>query len=305
MFTLCVLVLTAAPRLEVQASVDGGTPSPGWVYAKVAQKVELVAVTTQPPTTVRWFKLEPTASALDNTTPSFHFEPVPYAKTPMPECDDQVRCPANIAPTRLPERLPGLGTMAFQVEATFEGGLTLRTPGLEAVKYGGLTREVMRVTFRRDDTLLGYATELANTPYIFGSAGPDGRNQSDLLIGSDCADLLVYARRRSGQAATYTSSYELERQAPPLPAAALVQAGDIVHFPSKRHVGFLYEDRPPLGVLDESDLVLHTCWDTPRVERLADISCAARPWRVLRFPEKKAGRGPTLAPHGQHRQPRP
>ena len=31
------------------------------------------------------------------------------------------------------------------------------------------------------------------------SAGPDGRNQSDLLIGADCADLVIYARRRMGR----------------------------------------------------------------------------------------------------------
>lgn len=302
MLTLTLLLLCSAPKLELRASLDGGAPEPGWVYAKAGQTVDLVAVTTEPATSLRWFKLEPTIASLDNTSPSFHFEPVPYAKTPMPSCDDARVCRADIAPTRLPERLPGLGTMAFQVEATFANGETLRTPGFEAMKYGGLTAQVMRVTIRRDDTLLGYATELANTPYIFGSAGPDGRNQSDLLIGSDCADLIIYARRRSGRAATYTSSYALDQQAPPLPAGAPVQAGDIVHFPAKRHVGYLYQDNPPLGVLDESDLLLHTCWDTPKIEKLGEVgACASAPWRVLRFAEPKALGARTLAPNGEHR----
>ena len=284
--TLLMVTQVAAP-LELRASVDGGVATPGWVFATAGQSVELTVVTKQPPVNVHWFKLEPTVTSLDNTTPSFHFEPVTYAKTPLPACDDLVRCPVDVKPTVLPERMPGLGTMAFQAELTLKDGRTLASPGLESVKYGGLTRDVMRVTVRRDDSLLGYATELANTPYIFGSAGPDGRNQSDLLIGSDCADLIVYARRRSGQAATYTSSYELDRQAPPLAAGVPIQAGDIIHFTEKRHVGYLYQDNEPLGVLDEGDLLFHTCWDLPRVERLGDVACATPPWRVLRFPSRK------------------
>ena len=278
-----VAMLLAAAPLELKASIDGGVASTGWAYAMAGQVVELIAVSAQKPISIRWFKLEPTVASLDNTTPRFHFEPVTYAKTPLPSCDDAPRCKVDVAPTVLPERMPGLGTMAFQVEATTAEGTVLATPGLDSTKYGGLTREVMRVTVRRDDSLLGYATELANTPYIFGSAGPDGRNQSDLLIGSDCADLVVYARRRSGQPATYTSSYELHRQAPPLKAGAAIRAGDIVHFVEGRHVGFLWQDNPPLGELDESDLLFHTCWETPQVQKLGEVTCAAKPWRVLRF----------------------
>ncbi len=281
---LLLLVLAAAP-LEIKASVDKGAPSSGWVYATAGQSVELVAVSAQKPTSFRWFKIEPTVASLDNTTPRFHFEPVKYAKTAIAACDDQPRCTVDVAPTVLPERMKGLGTMSFQVEATLGNGTVLKTPGLESMKYGGLTREVMRVTIRRDDSLLGYATELANTPYIFGSAGPDGRNQSDLLIGSDCADLLVYARRRSGKKATYTSSYDIDQQAPPLKAGAKIQAGDIVHFVEGRHVGFLYQDNAPLGELDESDILFHTCWDTPQLQKLGEVTCAAKPWRVLRFRE--------------------
>ena len=279
------LLLAAAPGVEIKASVDGGVPVSGWVYARAGQTVELLAVSPQPLASLRWFKLEPTAASLDNTQPTFHFEKVPYAKTPLPACDDRPRCRVDVAPTVLPERMPGLGTMAFQLEVTTAKGAVLKTPGLEATKYGGLTRDVMRVTVRRDDSLLGYATELANTPYIFGSAGPDGRNQSDLLIGSDCADLIVYARRRSGQAATYTSSYELNRQAPVLKAGAPIRAGDIVHFVEGRHVGFLWQDNAPVGELDEGDLLFHTCWETPQLQKLGEVTCAAKPWRVLRFPE--------------------
>ncbi len=283
-----VLVLAAAPSVQLQASIGPAKPTAQWVYAKRGTPVTLKAVLTgAEPAHVRWFKLEPTVGALDNTTPQFHFEPVTYAETELPACADQLTCPADVAPTKLPtvEQLPGVGTMAFRVEVVTKAGATLTTPGLGATKYGGLTKDVFRVTFRRDDSLIGYATELINTPYIFGSAGPDGRNQSDLLIGSDCADLIVYARRRSGRKATYTSSYEIDRQAPLLKAGKPPRAGDLVHFPGSRHVAILFEDREPVGEVDENDLILHTCWAPPTVQRMGDTGCVSRPYRVLRFPD--------------------
>jgi hypothetical protein len=183
----------------------------------------------------------------------------------------------------MPKVLSGVGTMAFRVEVKTPDGKTLSTPGSASTKYGGLTKDVYRVAFRLDDTHLGFSTELINTPYIFGSAGPDGRNQSDLLIGSDCADLIVYGRRRSGKSATYTSSYEIDKQAPPVKDGP-AKVGDLVHFPSTRHVALLFEDRAPVGVVDEDDLIFHTCWAPPTVQRIGDSGCSSRPFRVLRFP---------------------
>lgn len=281
-FVLTMLLSAGVPHVTLHASVDGAQV-PGWAYAKVGQRVMLTLETSGPPKTARWFKLEPTQRALDNTTPRFHFAQVPFAKTAVAACDDEVTCEADVLPVVLAPKMPGAGTMAFQVEVTLADGTRAQSPGLEAMKYGGLTHDVMRVTFRLDDTLLGYASELVNTPYIFGSAGPDGRNQSDLLIGSDCADFIIYARRRMGFKAAYTSSYDLERQAPPLKKGQAVKRGDIVYFTEGRHVGLLFTDNPPLGVLDESDILFHTCWDTPKLEVLGEVTCAAPPWRVLRF----------------------
>lgn len=287
MISVTLLVLTAAPSLQLQATVgEAKKPTAGWVYAKQGTPVTLKAVLHGgEASAVRWFKIEPTVGALDNTTPSFHFEPVTYVETELAACAGKLECPADITPTKLPtvEQLPGLGTMAFRVECETTKGQKLSTPGAGSTKYGGLTRDVFRVTYRRDDSLIGYATELLNTPYIFGSAGPDGRNQSDLLIGSDCADLVIYARRRAGKKATYTSSYDIDRQAPPLKEGVPARVGDLVHFPGSRHVAILFEDREPLGVVTEDDLILHTCWAPPTVQRMGDTGCVSRPYRVLRF----------------------
>jgi cell wall-associated NlpC family hydrolase len=282
------LVFSGAPGVELRASIDGKKPEAGWAYARLGQVVTLHAlVRGSTAKQVRWFKVEPTVGAVDNTTPFFHFEPVSYVETPLPACDDRLECPGDVTPTRLPPvaALPGVGTMAFKVRVTLADGRTVETPGLESTKWGGLTKDVFRVVVRRDDTLVGYATELINTPYIFGSAGPDGRNQSDLLIGSDCADLVIYGRRRSGKKAEYTSSYGIDQQAKPLKPGAAVREGDVIHFPGTRHVALLYEDKEPTGVLNAEDLIFHTCWAPPTVQPLGETNCASEPMRVLRFPD--------------------
>ncbi len=307
------------PRLELYSSVDDGKPSAEWKYARVGQRVTLHAVLRGGQAKgYRWFKLEPTTRWVDNTKPHFHYAPISYAATELESCRDRPSCPADVSPTHLPrvDAVPGAGTMAFQVKAVLADGSELSTPGLESVESGGLSRAVHRVTFRKDDGYLGYLTELFNTPYIFGSAGPDGRNQTDLLIGSDCADLAVYGRRRMGEKAPYTSSFTIDRQAPEIAyatdqtdagvalgrngrpialgtQAGQVASGDLLHFPRSRHVGVLYEDRPPLGVLDMGDWMLHTCWAPPTVEPIGASGCASLPIRVLRFPtpgSRTAGR---------------
>ncbi len=294
---LCIA--SAAPVLSLQGTVDG-RPVQGWVYARVGQQVTLQLRTSgkAKPENIRWFQLEPTVESVDNTQPKFHFEPIPYAEVEVKRCAGRTECAAEIEPTRLNAvpALKGAGTLAWQARATV-GGVELATPGVESVKYGGLTASVMRVTFRADDSYLGYVSELLYTPYIFGSAGPDGRNQSDLLIGSDCADLAVYGRRRLGKKNTYTSSYEIDRQAPEIARLAdegskvefatakknSARPGDLLHFPGSRHVAILFQDREPLGSLGPEDLMLHTCWAPPKVEPIGQSSCASYPWRVLRF----------------------
>ncbi len=306
---LLALVLAAAPSVTIVSQVDGSEPRPGWAYARRGQKVLLRAqVNGGKARQVRWSKLVPAVDSVDNTTPRFHFEPIAYRAEPIAACDDKLECPADVSGgLKVAPGLEGTGNMAFQVTVTLDSGATVSTPGLEARDVGGLSPSVMRVVVRKDDSYLGYLTELNGSPFIFGSAGPDGRNQTDRLLGADCADLAVYGRRRLGAGAQYTSTYHFDEQAPELARAVAldggkatdrkgraisfgphgVKAGDVLHFPGSRHVAVLWEDRPPLGVLDASDLMFHTCWGPPTVEAIGDAPCASLPWRVLRWREKK------------------
>ena len=310
---LLPLLALAAPGLSLRARVDGRPQAGTHVYARVGQAVELEAAGPAAGPALRWFKLEPVSPSVDNTQPRFHWATIQYRETELEACRGQARCAVDVRPTVFPEvaAARGAGTMAFQARAALPDGGVAATPGLESVERGGLSRAVFKVTFRRDDTYLGYLTELLYTPYIFGSAGPDGANQTDDLVGSDCADLVVYGRRRQGLRAEYTSSYALDRQAREVAravalgadgvaqradggtlavGAAGLQPGDVLHFPGSRHVAVLWEDRPPLGVLDASDLMIHTCWAPPAVEPVGQSSCASLPWRILRFPPQPQAR---------------
>lgn len=278
---LTLLLLAAFPTLELRSSVDGGKPTPGWVYAKVGQKVVLHAVVTGAKATgFTWLRLEPVEASVDNTKPAYHLEPIHYREVELPACAGKPDCDALAATP---------GTVALQVRVTLEGGKQLATPGMESPKG------VHRVTLRQGDGYLGYLTELINAPYIFGS----GSAQVDSLVGADCADLAVYGRRRMGLKAEYTNTYNLDQQAPERAKAVtldehgvahdakgkavVAQPGDVLHFPGSRHVGVLWEDREPLGVLDANDLMIHTCWAPPKIEPIGATDCASLPWRVLRF----------------------
>lgn len=313
MLLVCLVscVPAAASELRIVASVDDGPHRAGWVYARTGQRVMLRAK-LQPhgkPTSIRWFRLEPDPAPLDNTKPRFHFEQVRYTSYELANCRDHLDCPADVTPIRMPRiaGLEGAGTMAFQVRVTLPDGRTVATPGIESIERGGLSREVFRVAVRSGGGYPAHMTELLNIPYIYGSDGPEGSHQADLLIGSDCADLAVYGARRAGLDVPYASTWTLDQHAKelaraessradgisidargrPLPIGAghgALRAGDLLLFPRTRHVAVLWEDRPPLGVLDVSDLMLHTCWAPPMLETIGESGCASFPIRVLRFP---------------------
>lgn len=288
-------VASAAPSIRLESSVEGGPPTAGWAYARAGQAVTLSAVLSpgSPAAQLEWFQLEPVKPYVDNTTPSFHFEPVGYQAVEIARCRGARTCRVEDAEAQRFagfRKVPGTGVLAYQVRARLPDGSTVQTPGPEAATGWGLPLEVMRVAFRQDDTYLGYLSELFNTPYIFGSSSQAGRHQTDRLVGSDCADLAVYGLRRLGQRAEYTSSYNIHavgaKEVGRLESAAgLVQArpGDILHFPNSRHVAVLYEDREPVGRLDENDLMLHTCWAPVTLERMGDsATCFSYPVRVFR-----------------------
>ena len=257
-----------------------------------------------PPLHLRWNRIEPALATMSNTASgSFRFEPIEYRATAIASGNDRASLVADVRPTLTPDHGGGVGTMRYQLVATpAGGGAAIASSGIEARRgrgSGGLTDAVHRVTLRRDDSYLGYLTELFGQPYIWASAGTRDRDhQSERLEGSDCADFVVYGARRMGKKIPYTWTGSLPAHARTLARGSLgpdgvyldergaplpfTRVGDLVLFP--RHVGVLAVDRGRPGVLDTSDLMMHSLFDTPKEQPIADSGYADNPVSILRWP---------------------
>lgn len=252
-----------------------------------------------PAMTLVWNKIEPSAADLSNTASGgFRYEAIPYTATPLLAAGAAIA--ADVHPTLTPDHGNGLGTMRFQVVAR-QGDRSVASPGVAARRgrgSGGLSEDVHRVSVRSDDTFLGLLGEMYGQPYIWASAGgTDRTHQSERLEGSDCADLMVYGARRAGLDVPYGWTGSLERHARVLGKGALesdgvyrdargkpvpfTRPGDLVLFP--RHVGALVEDRGTRGVLDTADVMMHTLFDSPKQQAIADSGYADNPIKVLRW----------------------
>lgn len=320
-------VTTRVNRVHIVASVDGEAANDAPAFARKDQSVKLFAVIRAgntfysdapsptlagkriavepldrgPAIEVAWSRIEPTTANLSNTSSgTFRFEPIGYRATTIASGANRTWIHVDVRPTLTPDHGDGVGTMRYQLAVT-QGDTTLTTPGPDARRgrgSGGLSDSVMRVSIRRDDTYLGFLTEMYGQPYVWASAGmSDASHQSEHLEGSDCADLMVYGARRMGKRIAYTWTGGLPKVTKllaggtrgddgvyrdaggkPLP---FTQVGDLVLFP--RHVGALSVDKGTKGVLDDQDLVMHTLFDSPKEQPIADTGYAHYAVEVRRF----------------------
>ncbi|MEO8845728.1 MAG: hypothetical protein ABI591_09625 [Kofleriaceae bacterium] len=249
---------------------------------------------------IAWNRIEPAAASYSNTEGgTFHFEAIAYRATAIDDAHETALT-ADVRPTLTTDHGHGVGTMRFQAVVT-QGDLAITSPGPEARRgrgSGGLTDAVLRVTIRRDDTYLGYLTEMYGQPYIWASAGlSDATHEAERLEGSDCADFIVYGARRGGKKLAYTWTGGLPqittlvasgtrgddgiyRDAKGTPLA-FPKVGDLILFP--RHVGAIVEDKGTIGVLDDHDIMMHTLFDSPKEQPIADSGYADKPVELRRF----------------------
>ena len=309
---------SAVTRVRIVASIDDGAPRAAPAYARADQRVQLYAVietktaiysdaavakarplAEAPLVELAWNRVEPAQANYSNGEPdTFHYEPIDYVATPMDVHAGAIA--ADVRPTLTPDHGHGVGTMRYQIAVT-QGERTIASAGPEARRgrgSGGLTDDVLRVSLRRDDSYLGYLTEMYGQPYIWASSGStDATHQSERLEGSDCADFVVYGWRRLGHRTAYTWTGGLpevtklvakgsrgddgvyrDAKGNPLP---FPKVGDLVLFP--RHVGVLAEDRGAIGVLDDQDVMMHTLFDSPKEQAIADSGYADRPVELRRW----------------------
>jgi hypothetical protein len=257
------------------------------------------------PISLSWHKLEADVGSYDNSH-SLPPAAIEYVET---DWEKGWQAVADVHPTRMHDDFgtsrSGLGTMRYRlvVEA---GGKTVATPGLECRESGALCRRIHLVAYRPDDTPLGFLHELFNTPYIYGSKTIKGGHQTDLLVGSDCADFAIYGKRRlrGRERFAYTFTGGLSRLSTRRTPVTLgsdgtytdkkgktltcgpakdVRPGDLLNLPGG-HVVVLYGDDGD-GILDDGDLVVHTLLREPELVRLRSCRWPVHKADVLRLKE--------------------
>lgn len=155
---------------------------------------------------------------------------------------------------------------------------------------------------RRDDSYPGLLTELLGAPFVLWPAELPGLgHQTDLRLGTDCAALLIYGRRRLDENIPYVAPAGLFRYADLVienvlidssaqqgnDSPAPVQVGDILHFGFQTAV--LSQDVPPRGRLTRDDLIIHTFHGVAEEVPLGSVPYWRHPADVLRWRARASG----------------
>ena len=241
------------------------------------------------PLAFTWYKVEAEAESYSNPG-SEPTATISYAQTQWAQGWSVV---ADVHPTLMHDDFQdvqlGQGVMRYMVTARTEDA-EVQSPGKECRESGAICRAVHAVSYRPDDSYIGYLHELFNTPYIYGSKRIKGGHQSDLLVGSDCADFAVYGKRRqigkSGYDYTYTGglrklagkrwSVDLDsegyyqtnnKERLTFGPEGEIRPGNLINF-EEGHVGVLYQDDGD-GLLDTGDLIMHTLFREPEIVSIA------------------------------------
>jgi len=165
----------------------------------------------------------------------------------------------------------------------------------------GKIRETPVLELRRflDSGFRAAISEQFGLPYLFGSGelSKDSDTGPETNLGADCANLMVYALRRQGLRVPWSDPKRLRDHLDLITDSATsgtakidaedLQRGMIIDLGT--HVAAVIEDRQPVGILDESDLVAHQLAGTPKMVTLGQLLKERRKNRfdLLRVPLAK------------------
>lgn len=253
------------PSLLLTLVLSGPAQAAPPLYVREGQPLRLEAAAPDP----RWYLLTPVPGDYQN---------------PL-TCPAGEDCAAILRYTWV--ELPALrGQASILVSDVPE----LRTPGTHRIRPTSadlpaeaeavdLTNAVELVV-RRDDTYVGYASELIGVPFVLNpTVGLDGRHQTDARVGADCVALIIYGQRRLGRDIPYVAPAALTRWTQPVTGP--VQVGDVLHWGFQTAI--LAEDRGEPGVVDAPDLVLQTWHTLAEIRPFGELPYRDAPLTVLRW----------------------
>src|SRR5437667_2317363 len=263
-----------APELRLE--IKNHQPSTDNVWRVPVNEPADIKLITEPwtakPEQIEWFALTPKhwrCNVTDLSTNQVGFvanaAPRPAWNELAIGCHDSVLPIAKI--DKLFDQSFRCGSLRLRARAIVDGNIR-ETPFLEL-------RRFIASGFR------AAISEQFGLPYLFGSLelseNSDTGPETDL--GADCANFVVYAMRRQGTGIPWSDPKQLREHLDVIARAAApgtatitgedLQRGTIVHLGT--HVAAVIEDRQPVGILDENDLVAHQLSGAPQMVTLGQL----------------------------------
>lgn len=138
---------------------------------------------------------------------------------------------------------------------------------------------IIQLVVRENDTYIGYLSELLGTPFILPPKllGVYG-HQTDMRIGTDCAELAIYGKRRMGYNIPYCGPAGIVKYLVPTND---LKEGTIIHFGFQ--VSVLYKDNGQVGQLDDQDLVIHAYRDKVSIDKLGDTGLLQYTYKLYKW----------------------
>ena len=148
-------------------------------------------------------------------------------------------------------------------------------------KYRG---EIVQVVVRKDDSYIGYLYELLGTPFILPPKYIHGYgHQTDLRIGCDCAEFVIYGKRRQGFDIPYCGPRNIYSYLDEINESEL-KKGDIVHFGEQ--VSLFFEDKGIINKFDKDDILLQSYDSTAYFTTVENCGFYHYPKRFYRWKKK-------------------
>jgi len=221
---------------------------------------------------VEWFALTPKFWRCNVTDLSAHQVSFVANAAPRPAWNElAIDCHDSVLPItkieNLFDRELHCGSVRLRARAVVDGKIR-ETPVTEF-------RRFMGSGFR------AAVTEQFGLPYLFGSGELSESSDTgpETKLGADCANFLVYALRRQGQRIPWSDPKQLRQRLELVARSATpgdpritgddLQRGTIIHLGT--HVAAVIEDRNPIGILDENDLVAHQLPIAPELVTLRQL----------------------------------
>ena len=263
-----------APRLHLE--VKNREPSTDDVWRVPADESADVQLVVEPwtakPEKIEWFALTPKFWRCNVSGLSADQVGFVANAAPRPAWNEvAIDCHDSVLPITKIENLfdPQLhcGSVRLRARAVIDGKVR-ETPVMELRRFIGSG-------FR------AAVTEQFGLPYLFGSGELSEASNTgpETNLGADCANFVVYALRRQGQRIPWSDPKRLRQHldfiarsatpGTPRITAEDLQRGTIVHLGT--HVAAVIEDRNPIGILDENDLVAHQLPAAPELVTLGQL----------------------------------